>query len=194
MPTTMKRPKLLAFTPDEEAQKLCAQDSIAFVIGFILDQQIRIQHAFHSPLELKRRLDHLDPHRIADMDEQELIDVFAQKPVLHRFPGNMGKRTHACMQYLVDEYDGDADQVWLGATDLADLRTRIAAMPGFGEFKAKTVSAVLCRHFGLGFTGWEDGLPPYGALAYVDTLEDLTDYQKRKGEYKKQLKAAKGDD
>jgi uncharacterized HhH-GPD family protein len=189
MTRTMVRPERLAYTPDEEAQRLCAQNSIAFLIGFILDQQIRIQQAFKSPLYLQQRLGHLDPHKIASMDPEELIAVFAEKPPLHRFPKSMAVRVRDCMAHICEEYDGDADRVWLEAKDTADLRKRIAAMPGFGKFKSNTVTAVLARQFQLDFPGWEEGLPPYGALAYVDSLEDLKDYQERKGQYKKAKRA-----
>lgn len=186
---TMQRPKALPFTPDEAAQQLVASNSVAFVIGFILDQQIRIQHAFHSPLELQRRLGHLDPVKIAGMDTDALVEVFAQPPSLHRFPRNMAVRVQDCMRFLVDTYDGDPDRVWLEAASTADLRKRIAELPGFGEFKSKTVTGVLSRHFGLNFEGWEEGLPPYGALAYIDSLDELKAYQQRKTAFKKEMKA-----
>lgn len=189
MHRTMKRPERLAWTTDDEAQRLAAQDSIAFVIGFILDQQVRIQHAFHSPLELRRRIGHLDPHRVASMPTDDLVEAFSRKPPLHRYPRSMAVRVQECMRFIVEQYDGDVDRVWLEASDLADLRQRISQLPGFGKLKSLTVSAVLARQFGLDFPGWEEGLPPYGALAYCDSLDDLAEYQRRKGEYKKARKA-----
>lgn len=186
----VRRPERLAYTPDPDAQRLAAQNPIAFLIGFVLDQQIRIQHAFHSPLHLQERLGHLDPRRIAEMPLDELVEVFCDKPVLHRYPGSMAKRVQQCMRFVVERYDGDADRIWSESTDLADLRTRLHELPGFGEAKARTVAAVLSRQFGLAYEGWEQGLPPYGSLAYVDSLEDLEEYQRRKGEYKKAQKAS----
>jgi uncharacterized HhH-GPD family protein len=187
----MTRPERLAYTPDPEAQELIARDSVAFLIGFILDQQITIQKAFDGPMELKRRLGHLDPAKISAMPFDEFFEAFVNPKPLHRFPKSMAARVHDCMTEIVEQYDGDADRIWLEANDTADLRKRISALPGFGAFKSVTVTAVLARQFQLDFPGWEDKLPPYGALAYIDSLEDLKAYQKRKGEYKKARKAEK---
>ena len=64
---TTSAPAELYFTPDQEANRLIATDPNALLIGFALDQQVTVQKAFSGPLELKRRLGHLDPARIASV-------------------------------------------------------------------------------------------------------------------------------
>lgn len=186
---TFSRPDKLAFTPDERAQQLIAQSSIAFVIGFVLDQRVRIQLAFAAPYELQTRLGHLDPARIAAMSPAEIEAVFVQAPPLHRYPNSMAQRVRACMEWIVEHHDGDVDQVWLQAKDLSDLKRRITSMPGFGPLKAIAVSAVLARHFEVDVDGWDRELPPYGSLAYVDSIDDLLSYQDRKARYKKAIRS-----
>ena len=79
----------LPFTGDDEADRLLVADPLALLIGFALDQQVTVQKAFSGPLELQRRIGHLDATRIAAMDPEELDDVFRTPPALHRFPGSM---------------------------------------------------------------------------------------------------------
>ncbi|HEX6030561.1 MAG TPA: hypothetical protein VFY90_03950, partial [Tepidiformaceae bacterium] len=79
----------LYFTGNEEADRLLVSSPMALLIGFALDQQVTVQKAFSGPLELRQRLGTLDPARIADMSADELAAVFAERPALHRFPGNM---------------------------------------------------------------------------------------------------------
>ena len=49
-------PDRLWFTNEEEACELLARDPLALLVGFALDQQVPVQKAFSSPLELKRAM------------------------------------------------------------------------------------------------------------------------------------------
>ena len=86
-------PDHLPFTGDPEADRLIATDPLALLIGFALDQQVTVQKAFSGPLELRRRIGSLDASTIATMDEERLDAAFRTPPALHRFPGNMARRT-----------------------------------------------------------------------------------------------------
>ena len=186
-----RRPDSIELTQDPEANRLIAQDPIAFVIGWILDQQVLVQKAFSGPLELKRRLGgKLDAKQIAKLPQQELAEVFSEKPALHRYGGAMSKRVHACMTYIVAEYGGDPERIWLEADDYAQLKRRLLALPGFGPTKAPAVAAMLARRFGLDITGFEDELFAYGTLADVETYDDLLAYQERKRAFKAAKRAA----
>ena len=92
---TVTTPERLYFTADDEANELLARDPLALLIGFALDQQVPLQKAFSSPLELRRRIGTLDAARIAAMDPGELDDAFREKPALHRFPGAMARRVQS---------------------------------------------------------------------------------------------------
>src|SRR5918996_2194844 len=122
--TTIAPPDRLHFTGDDEADRLLVSDPLALLIGFALDQQVPVQKAFSGPMELRRRLGHLDPARIARMDPEELAAVFRERPAIHRFPGAMAGRVQALCATLAERYDGDASRVWSEATDGADLKRR----------------------------------------------------------------------
>jgi uncharacterized HhH-GPD family protein len=89
MATTI--PDRLPFTGDDEADRLLAADPLALLIGFALDQQVTVQKAFSGPLEIRRRLGHLDAPRIAATDPETLDAVFRERPAIHRFPGLDGR-------------------------------------------------------------------------------------------------------
>ena len=55
----------------------------------------------------------------------------------------MAQRVHDLAVHVVERYDGDAAQVWAGATTGQDLLQRVGALPGFGEQKAKIFVALL---------------------------------------------------
>jgi uncharacterized HhH-GPD family protein len=180
-------PDALYFTDDPEANAFLVREPLALTIGFVLDQQVTVQKAFSSPLELSRRLGGLDARRIAAMDPDQLADVFRAKPALHRFPGNMARRVQEHCTVIADEYGGEASRVWTEATDGADLRRRIAGLPGFGEMKVKSFGSVLAKRFGIAAAA--ELVPAHPTLGDVDSPEALTAYQAQKRAYKAAVKS-----
>ena len=174
-------PERLHFTDSDEANRLIAEDPMALLIGFALDQQVTVQQAFLGPLRLRERLGTLDASALAAAD---LEPVFREKPAIHRFPAKMAQRVHALAEHVRDEYGGDAARVWTGAGNSQELRANIAALPGFGEMKIKALGSVLYKRFGVGVA---DGLVPgHPTLGDVDSDAALSSYQEAKRTHKAQ--------
>jgi uncharacterized HhH-GPD family protein len=182
----------LQFTGDEAADRLLVDDPLALLIGFVLDQQVPLQKAFSGPLVLRERLGKLDARAIATMDADELDRVFRTPAALHRFPGNMAKRTREMAAYLVERYDGDASRIWRHAKDGKDLHARLMDIPGFGPMKAGTLVAILGKQLGAAPAGWEAYVPDHMTLGDVDSPESLRRYQDWKKGMKAEAKAAAG--
>jgi uncharacterized HhH-GPD family protein len=185
------RPERLHFTGDDEADRLLAENPLALLIGFVLDQQVSVQKAFSGPLELKRRLGHLDARRIAATDPGELESAFRARPALHRYPGTIAGRTQDLCAAVAAEYDGDAARVWTEATDGHDLERRLLDLPGVGPMKARALIAIVGKRFGIRPPAWEEVAPTYPTLGDVDSAEALAAYQEKKRAYKASLRAAR---
>ncbi len=185
------RPDHLHFTGDDEADALLAEEPLALLIGFVLDQQVPVQKAFSGPLELKRRLGSLGANEIAGADPGELDRIFREKPALHRYPGTMAQRTQDLAAAVASDYGGDAARVWTEAETGADLERRLLDLPGIGPMKARSLIAILTKRFGVRPPGWEDVTPSHPTLGDVDSLEALEAYQAKKRAYKASLKAAR---
>jgi uncharacterized HhH-GPD family protein len=184
-------PRALHFTGDDEADRLLAEEPLALLIGFVLDQQVSVQKAFSSPLELQRRIGALDAETIAGMDPRELEEAFRRKPALHRFPGTMATRTQELCAAVASEHGGDAARVWAQATTGQELERRLLDLPGIGPMKAKSLIAILVKRFGVRPPGWEEVAPTHPTLGDVDSPEALEAYQAKKRAYKASLKAAR---
>lgn len=182
----------LPFTGDETADRLLVADPLAMLIGFALDQQVTVQKAFSGPLELQRRLGHLDAGRIAAMDPAELDEAFRRPPALHRFPGSMAGKVQALTAAIAADYAGDAARIWTEASDGKDLHRRLLALPGFGEMKVAAILAILHRRLGVRLPGLEAELPTHPTLGDVDSPEALAEYQAGKRARKAEARAAKG--
>jgi uncharacterized HhH-GPD family protein len=178
-------PDRLHFTESDEANALIAEDPMALLVGFVLDQQVTVQKAFAGPLALRERLGSIDAGTLAEAD---LETVFRQKPAIHRFPGSMAQRVHDLAVHVRDVYEGDAARVWTEASDAGELRANLAALPGFGEMKIKALGAVLAKRFGV--EAAQDLVPWHPTLGDVDSAQALADYQAAKREHKAEWKKA----
>jgi uncharacterized HhH-GPD family protein len=168
-------PDRLFFTESDEANALIAADPMALMVGFVLDQQITVQKAFSGPLALKERLGAIDASTLASAD---LEPVFRIRPPIHRYPASMARRVHDFAVHVRDRYDGDAARIWTEARDSEELRSRLAAVPGIGEMKIKSLGAVLAKRFGV--EAARDLVPWHPTLGDVDSPQALADYQAAK--------------
>ena len=175
-------PDRLHFTGNDEADALLAQEPLALLIGFALDQQVTVPTAFAGPLKLKQRLGTLDAKTIVEIDPARLEEAFREKPAIHRFPGSMATRVQDLCAVIVEDYGGEAERVWTEAADGADLKRRLAALPGFGQMKVTALGAVLAKRFGV--EAAQDLVPNHPTLGDVDSPEALEAYQAKKRAYK----------
>jgi uncharacterized HhH-GPD family protein len=171
-------PEALHFTDSDDANRLIAQDPLALLIGFAIDQQVTVQQAFSGPLKLWDRIGTLDAATIAALEPEKLEAAFRQTPAIHRFPRAMATRVQELCQVVVDEYGGRAERIWTEAADGADLRKRIGALPGFGKMKINGLGSVLALHFGV--EAAQELVPEYPCLGKINSAEDLAEYQAAK--------------
>lgn len=181
----------LAVTGDEAADRLLNSDPLALLLGMLLDQQIPLEWAFMGPHRLAERLGvELDAVDISERDPDDFAALVRAKPALHRFPSSMAKRMQALCRHVADHYDGDAGAVWNAAATGEELFRRLRDLPGYGDEKARILTAVLAKRFGVRPDGWEaqagafaDGEPR--SVADIDGPEAL----QRVRAWKKEQKA-----
>src|SRR5256714_8650969 len=179
-------------TGDPDADQLLHDDSLALLLGMLFDQQVPMEWAFASPAKLRARLGHLDATKIADMDPDAFLAVCTEKPAIHRFPGSMGKRAYELCRVIADEYDGDAANIWIGASSGKELLDRLQALPGFGGEKSRIFLAVLAKRLGVTPPGWQEAAAPFSdevrrTVADADTPQHLQEVRA----FKKLMKAQK---
>jgi uncharacterized HhH-GPD family protein len=164
----------IVWTENPAANELLETDPLALLIGLVLDQQVKMEKAFGGPYELKQRLGgRLDVREIASMEPERLDAVFRQRPALHRFPGNMARRTQAMCQAVVKDYGGDAASIWRDARDGADLSARVSKLPGFGDMKTRIMISILAKKFDVRPQGWEKYAANWHSVADVDSDETM---------------------
>jgi len=184
----------LYLSGDPVADDLLNANPFALLTGMLLDQQIPMEAAFSGPAKMADRLGGLDAQQVAQMDPEEFLEVFRQKPAVHRFPKSMAGRVQDLARSIVDDYDGDASGIWTaGNPDGAEVLARLKALPGFGEQKAKIFLALLGKQFGLEAAGWREAAGDYGRSDVAMSIADVTSPESLVAvrEYKRQQKAQK---
>ena len=188
----------LHITGDADADALLSTDPLALLLGMLLDQQVPMETAFAGPAKLRDRIGTLDPKKIADFDADELEAVFRITPSIHRYPGSMAGRAQALAASVVETWGGDVSAIWTApdddgdAPDGAEILTRLKALPGFGEQKAKIFLALLGKQYGLTADGWRESAGDYGLEGSYRSVADIVDPESlgKVREFKKAAKAA----
>ncbi|MFD5538365.1 HhH-GPD-type base excision DNA repair protein [Streptomyces sp. NPDC127079] len=190
----------LRLAQDAEADELLSRSRLAALVGMLLDQQVPMEWAFKGPATIARRMgaEDLDAHEIAAQDPEAFAALLSEKPAVHRYPGSMAKRIQQLCQYLVEHYDGDAEDVWRDVESGAELLKRLQELPGFGRQKAQIFLALLGKQLGVRPKGWREAAGAYGeasafrSVADITGPESLAKVRAHKQEMKAAAKAAKG--
>jgi uncharacterized HhH-GPD family protein len=166
----------LHITGDAAADKLLSEDAFALLTGMLLDQQVTMESAFAGPEKIRARIGSVEPGAIASQDPGEFVEMFKERPAVHRFPGSMAARVQALAETVHNEWDGDATAIWTKDTpDGAEVLRRLKALPGFGEQKAKIFLALLGKQCGLQAPGWREAAGHYGEEGSYLSVADIVD-------------------
>jgi uncharacterized HhH-GPD family protein len=137
-----------------------------------------MEKAFSGPAVIAERMGgKLDVAAIAEMDPEAFAELCARRPAIHRFPGSMAGRIQAVCRNLVEQYGGSASGLWADVADGAELRRRIAALPGFGPAKSQIFTALLGKQYGVQPAGWREAAGPYGTEGSTMSVADIVDEQ-----------------
>lgn len=137
------------FTHIIEADNMIWNNPLAYLFAVILDQGMKAERVWEIPFLLKQRLGHLDVHRLANINDDEIIETFNQKPKLHRFPKTMALWIKKASQLLLEKYDGKAENIWNDNPRTDDLHRRFEEFDGIGQKKASMATNILVRDLGI---------------------------------------------
>ncbi|MFE3688603.1 HhH-GPD-type base excision DNA repair protein [Streptomyces sp. NPDC059095] len=184
----------LRLAQQPEADELLGRSPLAALVGMLLDQQVPMEWAFSGPYTIARRMgaDDLDAEAIAAYDPEAFAELLKEKPAVHRYPGSMAKRIQQLCGFLVKEYGGDAAGVWTEVASGAELFSRLKALPGFGEQKARIFLALLGKQLGVRPSGWREAAGAYGEAGSFRSVADITGPESlaKVRAYKQEAKAA----
>jgi uncharacterized HhH-GPD family protein len=142
----------------------------------LLDQQVTMESAFAGPEKIRMRIGSMAPAAIADYDQAGFVEVFKERPSIHRFPSSMAGRVQDLAATIQRDWNGDATAIWnQDDPDGQEVLRRLKGLPGFGEQKAKIFLALLGKQCGLQAQGWREAAGPYGQESAFLSVADIVD-------------------
>ncbi|MDQ0210305.1 HhH-GPD-type base excision DNA repair protein [Arthrobacter bambusae] len=166
----------LHITGDPAADQLLSDDAFALLIGMLLDQQVTMESAFAGPEKIRTRIGSMSPAAIAEYDPAGFVEVFRERPSVHRFPGSMAGRVQDLAATVQRDWNGDATAIWTQDNpDGQEVLRRLKELPGFGEQKAKIFLALLGKQRGLQAQGWREAAGAYGQESAFLSVADIVD-------------------
>ena len=136
------------YTSDPEANQFLVDDPFAFLVAVLCDQGVKAEKAWAAPLELSRRLGHLDPRRML-ADPEAVIRAFREPAPLHRFVDTVPRWILSAADRVLRQYGGDAGRIWGDRPAAAELQERFRAFDGIGQKKAAMAVELLANDFGV---------------------------------------------
>ena len=116
------------------------------------------------------------PAAIAEYDPAGFVEVFKERPSIHRFPSSMASRVQDLAATVERDWTGDATAIWKqDDPDGQEVLRRLKGLPGFGEQKAKIFLALLGKQCALQAPGWREAAHPYGQESAFLSVADIVD-------------------
>jgi uncharacterized HhH-GPD family protein len=127
--------------------------NVEFFYGALFDQGIRADLAWEAPRELRKRLGHLDPRKIARMNESRLRRTMRYPKALHRYRRKMPNWVIESSKLLVERYGGKPSRIWGDNPRADDLQRRFDEFKGIDQKKASMATNIPVRDKGVKVKG-----------------------------------------
>lgn len=135
-------------TTNEPANRLLVEDPWGFLCGVICDYQMPADRAWATPYNLAQRLGGFGVEMIA-ADHARVHRAFLGPPAIHRFPTQTTGFVVDGARRVIEEYAGDASNVWNDRPTARELQHRLTAFKGISQKKAAMAVEILYAQFGV---------------------------------------------
>ncbi len=120
----------------------------AFVIGCILDRQVKAEVAWLGPVRIQKRVGNFRFQTLKNLSESEWKAIFNKPPKIHRFTDQMASLTYKAVQRIADTYKNDASNIWTGNISSGEIICRFLEFEGIGKKIAAMATKILRITFG----------------------------------------------
>lgn len=137
------------FTGHEGADQLLNdihQHPHFFVLGCLMDQQIKAERAWMIPVIISREIGNIEFDAFIELKASWLHNIFYSKG-LHRFNEKTARWFYSAIQHIRDVYEGDASQIWRDEPSSATIVRRFLRFEGIGLKIATMATNILARDF-----------------------------------------------
>ncbi len=122
----------------------------AFVLGCVMDRQIRADRAWIIPYRFSCELGGFEFERLLKLGQGWITNFFTQHS-LHRFPNRMADNFYRAVQLIHQKYHDDAANIWADTPASATVVRRFLEFKGVGPKISTMAANVLVKVFKVPF-------------------------------------------
>jgi len=126
----------------------------AFVLGCVMDRQIRTQKAWLIPYEVEKKLGDFSFSTLSALSLSTLREIMMKPTPLHRFPEEMARNFHEAVLLIRDRYNGNAARIWMEKPPSAEVVLRFLQFRGIGPKIATIAANILAREIRIPFSDY----------------------------------------
>ena len=155
----------VGFTRNTDADNLLDDISghpHAFVLGCVMDRQIRADRAWIIPYRFSYELGGFEFERLLKLEPDWVMNFFIRNS-LHRFPNRMADNFYHAILTMDQKYQGDAANIWADTPMSATVIRRFLQFRGVGPKIATMAANVLVKVFKV----------PFADTTYIDISPDV---------------------
>jgi len=141
--------KFIEFTKNKEADTLLndlGNRPHAFVLGCIMDAQIKAEKAWMIPYEVSKSIGGFGFFKLLQIEYKEFKKIFGVKS-LHRFNNEKSKCFYEAIHKIHRDYESDASNIWTYNLRSKIVVDRFMAFRGAGIKIATMAANILARDF-----------------------------------------------
>lgn len=135
-------PDDLIFTTNPLVGELLKTDPFAFLLAASVDRGMAAELAWELPAKLRNKIGHLDPARIARMNEAEVLDVLRSIEGRPRYLSAAARTIVDVASHVVERYGGDTRRIWTDRP-VREIQRRLMDIYGVGRGIASMVLNLL---------------------------------------------------
>jgi uncharacterized HhH-GPD family protein len=147
----------IEFTRNAEADKLINDlDTYphAFVIGCVMDRQIKAERAWLIPYAISQKLGDFSMQALSGLSRTKIRRLMSKPEPLHRYVNTMSDLFQSTVRRIETRYDGDASRIWAKNPPSAEVVYRFLEFDGIGPKIASMAANILARNFKISFADY----------------------------------------
>ena len=149
--------EFVRFTKNQEADELLndlSKHPHAFVIGCVMDRQIKAEKAWIIPHRFRERLGSFEVEELRHLTETEIQKLMSEPKPLHRFVDDMSRNFYEAIGLISENYGGNAANIWQNRPSSAETVYRFLKFRGVGPKIATMATNILARGFKVPLTDY----------------------------------------
>lgn len=126
----------------------------AFVLGCVMDRQVKAELAWLIPYRFSEKLGSFDFSMLSGLGPGRIEELMTEPEPLHRFPSVMSECFYRGVELIAEKYGGNTALIWDGEPSSAAVVYRFLEFKGIGPKIATMAANILAREFKIPFSDY----------------------------------------